>query len=101
MVCVPVSDGVYFTRHVSELPCSLFSPSSPPLHLTSPNVPAPLLVNVTVPEGLLPSAAVTVTVQVARRPSTTVEGAQETDVIEGISPEPVELAAAVDVTVVV
>jgi hypothetical protein len=97
---LPVSNGVYLTRHVSELSFPLFSPSSPP-HTTSPKVPFPLLVNVTVPEGLLPSAVVTVAVQVAWWPSTTVDGAHETDVVVGILPEADSVAVVVAVTVVV
>jgi len=71
------------------------------LQLISSKVPLPLLVNLTFPEGLLPSAAVTEAAQVASWPSTTVEGAHETDALVGIISEPVAVTVVVDVTVVV
>src|SRR2546428_6258164 len=101
IVCLPVSEGVSSTRHVSELPGPFFSPSSPLLQLISSKAPLPLLVNVTFPEGLLPSAAVTEAVQVASWPSTTVEGAHDTDALVGMRSEPATVIVVVDVTVVV
>ena len=101
IVCLPVSEGVYSTRHVSELSGPFFSPSSSLLQLISSKAPFPLLVNVTFPEGLFPSAAVTEAVQVASWPSTTVEGAHDTDALLGIRSEPVTVTVVVAFTVVV
>ena len=101
IVCLPVSEGVYSTRHVSELSGPFFSPSSPFSQLISSKAPFPLLVNVTFPEGLFPSTAVTEAVQVASWPSTTVEGAHDTDALLGIRSEPVTVTVVVAFTVVV